>query len=186
MPPKAKTASGSPDEELNYKQKLFCLEYIVDLNGTQAAIRAGYSSNTAGQIADEHLKKPKIQKEIDRLFEERAQRTMITADRVLTELANLAFSDITAVMEWDTKKGVRLKDSASLTPAQRKTIAEISTKETINGREFKVKTYSKDAALTNLMKHLGLFEKDNSQKDTPIKIEVVRKAKNIDHADDTD
>lgn len=75
------------------KQRQFCREYLVDLNATQAAIRAGYSKKTARGTAWQLLQKPEIQAEIQRLMDKRANRTEITADRVLMEIARVAFLD---------------------------------------------------------------------------------------------
>ena len=83
--------------ELNTKQKRFCEEILVDNNATQAAIRAGYSQRSASSIGNENLKKPKIQKYISELKEARKLRTQVTADRILQELATMAFA----------KKGVK-------------------------------------------------------------------------------
>lgn len=81
--------------KLTAKQERFCTEYIIDLNATQAAIRAGYSSKTANRIASENLSKPDIQRKIQELQQERAERTEITQDRVLKELAGIGFAPIT-------------------------------------------------------------------------------------------
>ena len=82
-------------EKLTAKQERFCTEYIIDLNATQAAIRAGYSSKTANRIASENLSKPDIQRKIQELQQERAERTEITQDKVLKELAGIGFAPIT-------------------------------------------------------------------------------------------
>ena len=82
-------------EKLTAKQERFCTEYIIDLNATQAAIRAGYSVKTANRIASENLSKPDIQRKIQELQQERAERTEITQDRVLKELAGIGFAPIT-------------------------------------------------------------------------------------------
>src|SRR6185437_2942444 len=66
----------------------------VDVNATQAAIRAGYSARTANVSGCENLTKPNIAAAIITAMQARAQRTQITADRVLEELAVIAFSDI--------------------------------------------------------------------------------------------
>ena len=79
---------------LTPKQKRFCEEYLIDLNGTQAAIRAGYSKHTPNAIAFELLGKPEIQKEINALLAKQSKRTEITADRVLQEIATVAFAEI--------------------------------------------------------------------------------------------
>lgn len=78
---------------LKDRQKKFIKEYLIDLNSTQAAIRAGYSKRTAGSIGFDLLKKPEISTEIRRELELRSIRTEITQDRVLLEIARLAFND---------------------------------------------------------------------------------------------
>jgi phage terminase small subunit len=71
---------------LTPKQHRFVDEYLIDLNATQAAIRAGYSERTAYSIGDENLKKPEIASVIQAAMDERSQRTEITADYVLTSI----------------------------------------------------------------------------------------------------
>jgi len=75
------------------KQERFVEEYLVDLNATQAAIRAGYSEQTARVIGHENLTKPDIQKAITAAREKQQRRVEITADRVLEEYAKIAFFD---------------------------------------------------------------------------------------------
>ncbi|MFQ9772226.1 MAG: terminase small subunit [Oscillospiraceae bacterium] len=89
------------------KQKRFVQEYLIDLNATQAAIRAGYSPDTAGSIGNENLKKPEIKAAIDKAEAERSKRTGINQDRVLQEIAKLAFLNPTDVVDMDeaTVKG---------------------------------------------------------------------------------
>ena len=79
--------------KLTNKQKCFVQEYLIDLNATQAAIRAGYSKKTAGITGFHTLKIPKIQAAITRAMQARSKRTEISQDRVLEELARLAFID---------------------------------------------------------------------------------------------
>ena len=76
------------------KQEQFVREYLIDLNAAQAAIRAGYSVNTARAIGAENLTKPDIQDAIAAAQIERARRTEITSDRVLKELGRIGFADI--------------------------------------------------------------------------------------------
>ncbi len=81
---------------LTKKQELFCIEYLIDLNATQAAIRAGYSKHTAKDIGCENLAKPNISERIGKLFEERANKTKIDAEYVLiksNELLNRCMVD---------------------------------------------------------------------------------------------
>lgn len=78
---------------LNAKQQAFCDEYIIDFNATQAAIRAGYSEKTSYSHGQRLLNDVEIQKEISKKQIERSKRTEITQDRVLLEIARLAFND---------------------------------------------------------------------------------------------
>jgi phage terminase small subunit len=79
-------------EELTLRQKRFCEEYMVDLNGTQAAIRAGYSEHTAGIIASQNLTKLNVHNQIEKLITEKSIRAEITADKVLQSIAQIAFA----------------------------------------------------------------------------------------------
>ena len=81
-------------EQLKGKQVAFVEEYLKDLNATQAAIRAGYSAKTAGQIGDENLKKPQIAAAIEKAKAERSERTQIDADWLLKRLAAEAEADL--------------------------------------------------------------------------------------------
>jgi phage terminase small subunit len=74
------------NDKLTPKQQLFVKEYLIDLNATQAAIKAGYSEKTAEVIGFENLRKPKIQAEIQAAMDQRAERTKITADYVLNTI----------------------------------------------------------------------------------------------------
>ena len=77
--------------KLTKKQKLFVDEYLIDLNATQAAIRAGYSVKTANEQGSQNLAKLSIQEEIAKAMAERSRRTGVNQDRVVMELAKLAF-----------------------------------------------------------------------------------------------
>tara|TARA_R110001606_G_scaffold220142_1_gene368040 strand:+ start:822 stop:1214 length:393 start_codon:yes stop_codon:yes gene_type:complete len=79
--------------KLTDKQKFFCKEYIKDFNATRAAKASGYSEKTAGRIGGDNVQKVEIQKEIKRLMSKRIERTEISADRVVQELAKIGFSD---------------------------------------------------------------------------------------------
>lgn len=85
--------------KLTAKQQRFCDEYLIDLNATQAAIRAGYSPGTAEQAASRLLTIVKVSDEIAREMAERSKRTGINQDRVVKELAKLAFVNIADVVD---------------------------------------------------------------------------------------
>lgn len=78
--------------KLTEKQKRFCEEYLIDLNATQSAVRAGYSPKTAYRIGAELLQKTSVAEYIKKLREEQSKRTKITADEVLNELKNVALA----------------------------------------------------------------------------------------------
>ena len=84
---------------LTQKQKLFIDEYLIDLNATQAAIRAGYSPNNADKIGSELLGKTRVSDAIKTAMAERSKRTGVNADRVVQELAKIAFVNATEVID---------------------------------------------------------------------------------------
>lgn len=96
------SAISTPQLGLTTKQQRFVEEYLVDLNATQAAIRAGYSADTAGAIGHENLKKPEIQLALQEARKEQQKRTGITADAVLLEIANVAMADARELVEVKT------------------------------------------------------------------------------------
>ncbi len=138
------------------KQERFCQEYMVDLNATQAAIRAGYSEKTAESIGYQLLQKTTVSKRIAQLQAAQSRRTGINADRVLRELAKVAFVDIGDVVD-DT--GALRQD---ITPEDRAAVASIKIKnsETDSGTsaEREVKLYDKLRALDLIGRHLGIFQ----------------------------
>ena len=139
------------------KQKRFIEEYLIDLNATQAAIRAGYSPETAGSIGNENLKKPEIRARIDKAMAERSKRTGINQDRVLQELAKIAFVNPADVIEFDSatvNPNAAEDDLACIQSVKVKTM--LGEKGDMTERE--VKLYDKKAALELLGKHLGMFK----------------------------
>lgn len=137
------------------KQKRFCDEYLVDLNATQAAIRAGYSVNTAKEMGYENLTKPHIQKVIAKRIAERSKRTGVNQDRIVNELAKIAFVNILDIVD---EEG-RIRSDA--TEEDLACIESIKHKESssINGdsTEREVKIASKLKALELLGKHVGMW-----------------------------
>lgn len=145
---------------LTQRQKIFVQEYLVDLNATQAAIRAGYSKKTADRIGPELLGKACVSQAIQKAMAERAQRTQITQDRVVAELARIAFADRGAFARvTDDGSRVTLTDTDRLTDDQRAALAGV--KETKYGIE--VSTYDKVRALELLGKHLGMFDAQSTR-----------------------
>ena len=144
---------------LTPKQARFVEEYLIDLNATQAAVRAGYSKRTAGQIGEQNLKKLEIAEAISAAMQARSERTEITQDRVIEEYAKLAFIEMGMFVEWG-ENGVTLKASADLPPELRAAVAEVSETTTEHGGTVRFKLHDKKGALDSLARHLGMF-KDN-------------------------
>lgn len=142
--------------ELTKKQAQFIEEYLIDLNGTQAAIRAGYSSKTANEQSSRLLANVKIQGLIAERMKVREKRTEITQDKVIAELAKIAFSDQRKVMSWGAA-GVILKESDGLEEADAAIVSEVSETRTATGGSLKLKTHDKVKALELLGRHLGIF-----------------------------
>lgn len=147
---------------LTEKQKRFVAEYLVDLNATQAAIRAGYSPKTADRIGPELLGKTCVSDALKKAMSDREKRTEITQDKVLEELARVAFANGTDFARVAVKNGlkiVEIVDTEDVPPEKRSAIAGI--KEGKYGIE--VSSYDKVKALELLGKHLGLFDGKGGQ-----------------------
>jgi phage terminase small subunit len=129
----------------------FVSEYLVDLNGTQAAIRAGYAPKSAHVTASKLLKKPKVKGALDAAIAERSKRTDVTADRVIQEIARLAFVDVSKAYNADTGELLKPNEMPD------------DVRAAFGGLDFaksgdKVGRFlGKERSLELLGKHLGLF-----------------------------
>jgi len=150
------------------KQKRFVEEYLIDLNATQAAIRAGYSKKTAKEQGCQLLTKLNIQQAIQKAMERRSKRTEITQDRILKELAMIAFSDIKNYLDIEENTGVIIAKSFKDMPeGESRVIKAIkenrAIKENADGTKITVydkvtfELHDKMKALELLGKHLGMF-----------------------------
>ena len=159
---------------LNDKQERFCYEYCIDFNGTRAAIRSGYSENTARSIASTLLTKVNIQARIKELQDNLAETAGVSRLRVLNEHKKLAFSSISDLHNtW-----IQRKEFDELTDDQKSSIAEIDTKiryeyqynpdskekEPIQVEYIRIKLFDKQKALDSISKMLGF--------DAPVKTEL--------------
>lgn len=136
------------------KQKRFIEEYLIDLNATQAAIRAGYSTDTANEQGCRMLANVSIRSQIDKAIAERSKRTGVNADRVIMELAKIAFVNATEVIDPKTatiKADALPEDTAAIQSVKVKTFGE-------DGLEREIKMADKLKALELLGKHLGMFK----------------------------
>lgn len=156
---------------LTARQKKFCDEYLIDLNATQAAIRAGYSPNSAGAIGGENLEKPEIRARIDAALAEQSRRTGVTADRVVRELARVAFVNAEDVIDFDTatiKNGSSRDDTAAIASVKVKTIPTTDGE----GIEREIRLADKLKALELLGKRFGMFT-DNVNVSGDIGVTIV-------------
>ena len=138
------------------KQRRFVEEYLIDLNATKAAIRAGYSHKAARDIGCENLTKPNIQAAIDKAMAERSRRTGINQDRVIQELARIALVNPADVIDMDTatvKLDASRDDTACIASVRIRTLS--SKDGPVIERE--IRFYDKVKCLELLGKHLGLF-----------------------------
>ena len=151
-------------KKLTPKQKKFIAEYLIDLNATGAALRAGYSKKTATAMGHENLRKPNIEYHIQLAMKKQQLRTQVTADRVIAEFAKIAF-----VKECDfydnngNVKRLSELDDTQKAALQSYTIKTISLGDGEYEEVPVFKIHDKIKGLENLGKHLGIFEKDNTQ-----------------------
>lgn len=157
--------------KLTAKQKRFIEEYLIDLNATQAAIRAGYSPDTAKEIGCENLTKLNIKNEIDKAIAQRSRRTGISQDRVLRELAKIAFVNPSNVINFGQ---ATVKNSASEDDLATIASVKVKTIPTEDGdiEEREVKLYDKLKALDLIGKHLGMF-KDKVEVNGDMGVKIV-------------
>lgn len=154
-------------QELTPKQLAFVREYMIDRNGTQAAIRAGYSAKTANEQASRLLANVKVARLVDEKTIKLANKLEITAERVLTEIARLAYVDITQA--YDEHGG--LLPLHQMPEDVRRAIASIEVAEErvdgeVVGQIRKVKFWDKKGSLDQLGRHLKLFTDVVEVKDT--------------------
>jgi phage terminase small subunit len=150
---------------LNARQQRFVREYLIDLNATKAAIRAGYSKKTAYSIGNENLNKPEIAAQITAAQQKRADKLEITADRVLEELGRIGFANMADYMR-SNADGDPYLDFSGLTREQAAALAEVTVEDFKDGRgddardvrRVKFNLADKRAALVDVGRHLGMFK----------------------------
>lgn len=165
---------------MNDKQKRFCEEYLVDLNGKQAAIRAGYTEKRAEITASELLNNAEVKQFIQEKQKELSEKTGITAERILQELADIGFNNMkdfvngnNSVLELkylDKRKTAAV--SKVKTTVTSRTVFENGKPSAVTETTTELAMHNKIAALELMGKHIGLFEKDNKQKQAVVKLKV--------------
>lgn len=165
--------------KITKKNEVFCEEYLIDLNATQAAIRAGYSPNAAGSIGSELLKKPEIRARIDQAMAERSKRTGINADRVLRELGRIAFLNPKDVIDLNTAEVLDTATDDDLAVIAGVKVKYVPHKDfdedgepvIEQAIEREVKMADKLKALELCGRHLGMF-KDNPEANAPVTVVI--------------
>jgi phage terminase small subunit len=153
---------------LTAKQERFVQEYLIDLNATQAATRAGYSAKTAEQQGFQLLKKTLVASAIAAAQQKRAERTGITQDRVLLELSRIAFFDLRTLYREDgSLKAMHELDDAAAAVLAGVDVVETKGNAAMGGEDGlrhipeyvkKVKIPDKVGALGLAMRHLGMLK----------------------------
>ena len=154
--------------KLTEKQQRFVDEYLIDLNATQAAIRAGYSAKTAQEQGSQNLSKLMVQQAIAEQMADRSRRTGVNQDRIVLELARIAFAKITDIVDSEGKiKSTATDDDLACIESVKYNGSESETSSSV---EREVKLSSKLKALELLGKHLGMW---NDKLDVNVSIPVV-------------
>jgi phage terminase small subunit len=134
------------------RQELFCREYVIDRNGTAAAIRAGYSRAAAAQQACRLLTKAKIKARIADLLNESAARQEATLDKVMSELAHIAFSNMSDFSSWGANS-VTLIPSKELSEEKLRAVESVAETSSKNGDpQLRIRLHSKLRALELLLR----------------------------------
>ncbi len=167
MKPKTRRSVSQPKAvPLSPRQELFISEYLVDLNATQAAIRAGYSAKTARKQASRLLSNVDISQRITEKRQKQAANTGLSVERVLKEAMRLAFFDIRKLTDSEGNPiPVHQLDADTAAAIQGLELATERGPDKESGPTIvrKYKIADKNSAIERLFKHLGLFEKDNKQ-----------------------
>jgi phage terminase small subunit len=156
--------SGNP-MTLTAKQERFVAEYLIDLNATQAAIRAGYSAKTANRIGPELLTKQAVAAAVAERQIVIASKLDVTQERIVAELAKIGFANMLDFIQVQDG-GDAYVDLSNVTRDQAAAIAEVTVEDFMDGRgedardvrRVKLKLSDKQGALEKLARHLGMFK----------------------------
>jgi len=145
--------------DLTPKQAMFVEEYLKDLNASAAARRAGYSERRSDQQGLENMRKPEIAAAIQAAMQARQQRTEITQDRVLQEIARLAFFDVRRLVGADGAPiPINELDDDTARAVIGLDVARVGNADIGEGEVLKFKLADKKGALELLGRHLGMFK----------------------------
>jgi phage terminase small subunit len=172
-------------EKLTDRQKVFCREYLIDLNASKAAVRAGYRPQNARICACKLMARPLIKAEIKKLMREREKRLNIAAEDIIKELMIIAKANAADFVQVTTRKGrdsegnptevsmVRIKPTDEID--SEKIAALAGVRQRVCGVE--VKLYDKLKAIELLMRHLGLLNNKADEEEKVIRVEIAEEIK---------
>lgn len=166
---------------LNEKQKRFADEYLIDLNATQAAIRAGYSSRSAAEQASRLLKNAKVRAYIDERMAELSRRTGVNQERILRELARIAFvnaPDLINIEDATIREDATIDDMAAIASVRVKVIPT----ENGQGIEREIRLADKIRALDLLGKRFAMWT-ERQQIDANFGVQIIDDVGGTDEED---
>lgn len=149
------------------KQRRFVSEYLIDLNSTQAALRAGYSEATAPQIGCENLRKPHIAAAVQEELAARAARTQVTSDEVVRELRRIGMARLDHAVSWDNERLV-------LVPSEQLSEDTAAAVASVDRGKYgpQIRMHNKLKALQLLGEHTGAF-RVQQQRPPMIELRIV-------------
>lgn len=172
------------NRKLTIKRKRFCQEYCVDFNGTQAAIRSGYSERTANEQAARMLANVNIRDEIIKLVKKIEEKAGVRAEEIVRQLDEIRNFDIRNILTWKTELiKVGTDPVTGLDVFDYRPVVIIKDPDQVDGKmigeislssrgTLSVKTLDKLDAIDKLMKHIGGYEKDNAQQKSDLHIHI--------------
>lgn len=142
-------------KEVNEKKKIFAQEYAKTFNGTDSAVKAGYSKKSAHAAASRLLNDVKVREHLTKLYAKAEAKTDITLEKVIKELAKIAFHNTKDLAQF-TIDGIHFEDWSKLSDDKTACVSSVTEHMTANGGSRSFRTYDKVKALELLGKHLGL------------------------------
>ncbi|HOI30984.1 MAG TPA: terminase small subunit [Melioribacteraceae bacterium] len=161
----------SRKSEIPEKQRIFLNEYLKDLNGKQAAIRAGYSVKSAKVTASRMLTNANLRNELSKRIGEIYDNYKNDQEKIIRELAVVGFSRITDYITI-MKEGITIKDSHEIPNELMGAISEVTIADTKDGKRKSIKLHNKIEALKILAQYHRLFEEKTGE---PFKFNVIVK-----------
>lgn len=151
----------------NLQHEEFCQNWIIDFNAARAAKEAGGSkSRKSARVTGCHwLARADVSKRIAELLKDRSERTQITQDMVIQELAIMGFSDFTEFAKYTEKKGLVLENTKSIKGEKTRAIRSMKETTSKDGGSISIMLHGKEKPLELLGRHLGMFKEDNEFKE---------------------